>query len=236
MPRAAFVLACCAACAAPRQQEIAPIPPRPVDAGECARDGGTACYDKGRALLESRNPDSAQESMEYVDCACAAGLEKACDLSDLAFKAPRRIGGRSPHTTREVRQEHRAGTVAVRLHPRDRRPLARLRSAAVGPGNGRGGARLGGVAPVRACHLGRQPGGDPLRHPGGREPLKGGVRRRGRGSAPPCARSAPPAESPASSPCGWGRSRRARPPLLRPSGRGRPRWRGPARRFRSPRR
>src|SRR4051812_29588945 len=114
MPRAAFVLVCCAACAAPRQQEIVPIPPRPVDAGECAKDGGIACYDKGRALLESRNPDSAQESMEDVDRACAAGLEKACDLSDLAFKAPRRIAGRSAHTTREVRQEHRAGTVTVR--------------------------------------------------------------------------------------------------------------------------
>jgi TonB family protein len=114
MSRAAFVLLCCAACAAPKQQQIAPLRPRHGDAGECARDGGMACYDKGRALLESRNPDSAQESMEYIDRACAAGLEKACDLSDLAFKAPRRTAGRNPHTTREVRQEHRSGTVSIR--------------------------------------------------------------------------------------------------------------------------
>jgi TonB family protein len=113
MSRAALVLLCCA-CAGPRQQEIPPPPARAVDPGECASDGGVACYDKGRALLESRNPDSAQESMDYVDRACAAGLEKACDLSDLAFKAPRRIAGRLPHTTREVRQEHRTGTVSVR--------------------------------------------------------------------------------------------------------------------------
>lgn len=113
MSRAALVLLCCA-CAGPRQQEIAPLPTHVVDPGECAKDGGVACYDKGRALLESRNPDSAQESMDYVDRACAAGLEKACDLSDLAFKAPRRIAGRNPHTTRQVRQEHRSGTVSVR--------------------------------------------------------------------------------------------------------------------------
>lgn len=115
MPRAALVvLLCCAACATPGKKDIAPIPARVVDPGECAQDKGTACYDKGRALLESRNPDSAQESMEYIDRACAAGLEKACDLSDLAFKAPRRIAGRAPHTTRQVRQEHRSGTVSVR--------------------------------------------------------------------------------------------------------------------------
>jgi TonB family protein len=114
MPRAALVLLCCAACAAPRQQETPQVPPSQVDAGECAKDGGAGCYAKGRALLESRKPESAQESMEYVDRACAAGLEKACDLSDAAFKAPRRIAGRNAHTTRQVRQEHRSGTVTVR--------------------------------------------------------------------------------------------------------------------------
>jgi TonB family protein len=115
MSRAALVLLCCAGCAGPRQQEIPPaLPSHVVDPGECAKDGGQACYAKGRALLESRNPESAQESMDFVDRACAAGLEKACDLSDLAFKAPRRIAGRSPHTTRQVRQEHRSGTVSVR--------------------------------------------------------------------------------------------------------------------------
>jgi TonB family protein len=114
MLRAAALLLCCAACATSREQTIAPVPPHVVDPGECASDGGTACYEKGRALLESRDPASAQESMEYIDRSCAAGLEKACDLSDLAFKAPRRIAGRRPHTTQQVRQEHVSGTVAVR--------------------------------------------------------------------------------------------------------------------------
>lgn len=114
MSRAALLVLCCFACAGSHHEEIPPIPPTAVDPGECAKDGGVACYEKGRALLESRNPDSAQESMDYVDRACAAGLEKACDLSDLAFKAPERISGRSPHTTRRVRQEHVSGTVTVR--------------------------------------------------------------------------------------------------------------------------
>jgi TonB family protein len=115
MRRPAALLLCCAACATSRQQEIVPpLPARLVDPGECVKDGGAACYEKGRALLESRNPASAQESMEYIDASCAAGLEKACDLSDLAFKAPRRIAGRNPHTTPQVRQDHVSGTVSVR--------------------------------------------------------------------------------------------------------------------------
>ncbi|HZX95932.1 MAG TPA: energy transducer TonB [Myxococcales bacterium] len=114
MPRALLFLAI-AACAAPQQQEISvPTPVRLVEPGECTKDAGAACYQKGRSLLESRKPEWAQASMEYIDRACAAGTDQACDLADLAFKGPVRISGRAVRTTSEVRQQHRSGTVAVR--------------------------------------------------------------------------------------------------------------------------
>jgi TonB family protein len=114
MLRTALLGLCCAACATPAPPVAPPTPARLVDPGECAADGGASCYQKGRTLLESRKPEWAQASMEYIDRACAAGMDQACDLSDLAFKAPRRISGRNAHTTRQVRQEHRTGTVVVR--------------------------------------------------------------------------------------------------------------------------
>src|SRR5262249_5504473 len=56
----------------------------------------------------------AQESMEAIDKACAAGLEEACDLAELAFKAPRRTGGRNTYIPFRVREQHLRGTVVVR--------------------------------------------------------------------------------------------------------------------------
>jgi protein TonB len=108
------VLLLCGCAAAPP----APAPPAPpptfVDPGECAGDGGLSCYWKGRQLLESRQPEVAQESMEAVDKACAAGMDQACDLAELAFKAPRRTGGRNPRVPALVRDLHLRGTVVVR--------------------------------------------------------------------------------------------------------------------------
>jgi len=85
-----------------------------VDPGECAGDGGLSCYRRGRQLLESRRAEVAQESMESVDKACAAGMQEACDLAELAFKAPRRIGGRNPLIPALVRDQHLRGTVVAR--------------------------------------------------------------------------------------------------------------------------
>lgn len=98
---------------------VAPQPPvaRAVGAhaGECeAGAAAAACYRKGRELLESRQPEWAQDSMDYIDQACGAGIDEACDLADLAFKAPRRIGGRDPLPPPSVRSQHVRGTVVVR--------------------------------------------------------------------------------------------------------------------------
>jgi len=119
---AAFILLCGCATAQPP-----PAPPTPpltmVDPGECSGDGGRSCYRKGRQLLESRQPEVAQESMESVDRACAAGMEEACDLAELAFKVPRRTGGRNPRVPASVRDRHVRGTVVVRcMLERDGRP------------------------------------------------------------------------------------------------------------------
>ena len=60
MSRAALVLLCCAACAGPRQEEVAPaLPARVVDPGECAKDGGAACYAKRHA--HTKRNDQRQE-------------------------------------------------------------------------------------------------------------------------------------------------------------------------------
>ncbi|MGZ6126409.1 MAG: energy transducer TonB [Myxococcales bacterium] len=86
-----------------------------IGAGECEGEAAAAaCYRKGRELLESRQPETAQVSMEYVDKACAGGIDEACDLADLAFKAPRRIGGRDPSPPPRVRSQHIRGTFVGR--------------------------------------------------------------------------------------------------------------------------
>lgn len=108
------VLACgclLLACAAPRA--VAPVQLE-RDAGECAADKGKTCYERGKALLQSRKPEVAQESMELVDKACAAGSKEACDLAELAFRAPRRIAGRTARIPSRLREEHVHGTVVAR--------------------------------------------------------------------------------------------------------------------------
>ena len=113
MRRAALILLC--ACATPAPRPAAP-PPSPTESliAECAGAAAISCYRKGARLLESRRPEVAQESMDHVDAACAGGVDEACDLAELAFKAPRRIAGRNPVATPAVRGEHIRGTVAVR--------------------------------------------------------------------------------------------------------------------------
>src|SRR2546427_7655089 len=109
----AFVLLC--GCAAAHPVTPPPAPPRmQVDPGECAGDGGLSCYRRGRQLLESRRAEVAQESMESVDKACAAGMQEACDLAELAFKAPRRIGGGNPPIPPPGRDQHPPRTLVAR--------------------------------------------------------------------------------------------------------------------------
>ena len=103
----------CFAHARPQRPARPPCAPS-ASTGECEGEAALACFDKGRRLLESRRPEVAQRSMEYVDQACSAGIDEACDLSDLAFKAPRKLSGRSPSPPPSVRSQHIRGTVGVR--------------------------------------------------------------------------------------------------------------------------
>lgn len=107
MRLSALALLCACATAPPAAVRAVQIEP-------CHGDAAVACYQKGSRLLKTRSPEAAHESMEYVDQACASGVDAACDLADLAFKAPRRIGGRSPVAPGRVRSQHIRGTVVVR--------------------------------------------------------------------------------------------------------------------------
>jgi TonB family protein len=107
----ALLCACATAAPAPRP---ATVRASGIDPAECEGEAALACYDKGRQLLESRQPEVAQQSMEYVDQACSGGVDEACDLSDLAFKAPVKISGRNTVPPPSVRSQHIRGTVAVR--------------------------------------------------------------------------------------------------------------------------
>lgn len=111
MRLSALAVLCACATAAPQPPAARAVG---IRADDCAGEAAAACYRKGRELLESRQPEMAQESMDYVDQACGAGIDEACDLADLAFKAPRRIGGRDPMPPPRVRSEHIRGTVVVR--------------------------------------------------------------------------------------------------------------------------
>jgi hypothetical protein len=64
MRLSALAFLCACATAAPRPPAVRAVA---LQAGQCEGEAAADCYRKGRQLLESRQPEAAQQSMEYMD-------------------------------------------------------------------------------------------------------------------------------------------------------------------------